>query len=266
MRVLRWLFAGVILALFSSVYAGQAGGVTVSHYEPLQRLSVQAADATRSQKLRGTGPATLSFDALGQTFEFQLEPNSGFLSPESRGALPDGVAIYRGGLAGNPDSWARIVVFEGMPSGLFWDGKQMYAIEAPGDSIVQTAAPIIYRLADTFIEPGTMSCGSESLSGNGAVMYSRLVGSLGGAVIQGPGAVTEISVGAVGDFEFTSAQGGDALAAAAIVARLNMVDGIYSQEIGVQIVVPFIETFSSSTDPAPAYRGLHRLPPERYRS
>ena len=249
MRSLRWLFAGVILALFSSVYAGQPGGVTVSHYEPLQRLSLHAADAAHSQKLRRGGPAALSFDALGQTFEFQLEPNSGFLSPQSRAALPDGVAIYRGRLAGKPDSWARIVVFEGMPSGLFWDGDQLYAIEAPGDSIVQTASPIIYRLADTFIEPGTMKCGSESLSGNGAALYSRLVGDLGRAVAQGPGAVSEISIGAVGDFEFTSAQGGDAAAAAAIVTRLNMVDGIYSQDIGVQIVVPFIETFSNAADP-----------------
>ena len=58
-----------------------------------------------------------------------------------------------------------------------------------------------------------------------------------------------ISVGAVGDFEFTSAQGSDAAAAAAIVTRLNMVDGIYSQDIGVQIVVPFIETFSNAADP-----------------
>jgi len=249
MRALKWIFAGAFCALFSTAFAAQPGGIIVSHYESLQRFDMQAANALTAQEPDGTGPVALSFDALGQTFDFQLEPNSGFLTQASRDALPDGVQVYRGNLANMPGSWARIVVFDGMPRGVFSDGDQLYAIDAPGDSIVNTASPIIYRLADTFIEPGTMTCGSESLSGNGAVLYSKLVGDLGDAVAQGLGAVSEISIGAVGDFEFTTAQGGDVAAAAAIVARLNMVDGYYSQDIGVQIVVPFIETFSTSADP-----------------
>lgn len=249
MNVVKWTIAVAVSGLFSTVVAAQSGGVTVSHYEPLQRISMQAADVAASQKPQGTGPVVLSFDALGRTFDLQLEPNSGFLSPASRAALPDGIGIYRGSLAGNPESWARIVVFEGIPRGLFWDGEQMYAIEAPGDSIVQAASPIIYRLADTYIEPGTMSCGSESLSGNGATLYGKLVGELTAVAAQGPGAVSEISIGAVGDFEFTSAKGGDAAAAAAIAARFNTIDGIYSQEIGIQINVPLIETYSDAADP-----------------
>lgn len=150
--------------------------------------------------------------------------------------------------AGNADSWARIVVYEGMPRGLVWDGVQMFAIEAPGDSVVPASSPIIYRLADTFIEPGTMSCGSGSLFGNGAAMYGKLIGELSEAMAQGPGAVSEINVGAIGDFEFTDAQGGDALAAVAITARLNVVDGIFSDQLGVQINFT-TETFSDSNDP-----------------
>jgi uncharacterized repeat protein (TIGR01451 family) len=249
MNVLKWIIAVAVSGLFSTVLAAQSGGVTVSHYEPLQRISFQAADAMTGQKPQGTGPVALSFDALGQMFDFQLEPNSGLLSPASRAALPEGIGIYRGRLAGNPESWARIVVLEGIPRGVFWDGEHMYAIEAPGDSVVQATSPIIYRLADTFIEPGTMSCGSESLSGNGATMYGKLVGELGVVVAQAPGAVSEISIGAVGDFEFTSARGDVVAAAAAIAARINTVDGIYSQEIGVQINVPLIETFSDAADP-----------------
>ena len=249
MRAPKWILASAVCGLFSTAVAAQPGSVTVSHYESLQRLKVQAVDALTSQKTDGTGPVVLSFDALGQSFDFELEPNSNLLSAASRDALPDGVEIYRGQLAGTPGSWARIVVFDGMPSGVFSDGNQLYAIEVPGDSIVTATSPVIFRLADTFVEPGAMTCGSESLSGNGAVLYSKLVGDLGDAVAQGPGAVSEISIGAVGDFEFTSAQGGDANAAAAIVSRLNMVDGYFSQDIGVQIVVPFIETFSTSADP-----------------
>lgn len=249
MKAFKRIVASAVFIVSSTVFAGQSGNVIVSHYEPLQRLSMRAENAAISETLRVTGPATLSFDALGQFFELQLEPNNGFLSASSRHALPVGIGIYRGRLAGNADSWARIVIFEGIPRGLIWDGNEMYAIEAPGDSIVQATSPIIYRLADTFIQPGTMTCGSESLSGNGAAMYGKLVGELSASALQGPGAVSEIDIGAVGDFEFTSAQGGDAAADAAITDRLNRVDGIYSQEIGVQINVPVIDTFSNQADP-----------------
>ncbi len=249
MKVFKWLVASAVLCISSTLAAGESNGVIVSYYEPLQRLNFHTDNTETTQKLRGAGPVTLSFDALGRSFDLQLEPNVGLLSAASRSALSAGVEIFRGRLAGDPDSWARIVVYDGMPRGLIWDGEQLFAIEAPGDSVLQASSPIIYRLADTIIVPGTMSCGADSLSGNGAAVFGKLIGELGTAMAQGPGAVSEISIGAVGDFEFTSAQGGDAAAAAAITTRLNNVDGIYSQEIGVQINVPLIETFSDPADP-----------------
>jgi uncharacterized repeat protein (TIGR01451 family) len=248
MKALNSILVTATISLFSTAFAAQPGSITVSHYESLQRLEIRSADLS-SNRLDAAGPVALSFDALGKTFDLQLEPNSRFLAQVSRDALPEGIKIYRGELAGVVDSWARIVVFEGVPRGMFSDGSEVYVIEAPEDSIVQAADTVIYRLSDTFVAAGAMSCGSEDLSGNGAVMFSRLVDDLGEVVPQAAGAVSEISIGAVGDFEFTSARGGDAAASAAIIDRMNMIDGIYSQEIGVQIVVPFIETFSSSNDP-----------------
>ncbi len=234
MKTFKWMAASLLLSVTSALFAADSSGVVIAHFEPLQRMDLQ--------------PATLSFDALGKSFDLKLEPNAGFLSAASRKALPDGVSIYRGGLAGNSDSWVRIVVADGMPRGLIWDGLQMYAIEAP-DNNISAASSIIYRLADVYIEPGTMSCGTETLSGNAAAVYGKLVRELSAAVARAPGAVREIEVGAIGDFEFTDAEGGDVAAALAIADRLNRVDGIFSQEIGVQISVPLIETFGDPMDP-----------------
>jgi uncharacterized repeat protein (TIGR01451 family) len=164
--------------------------------------------------------------------------------------LLDGVDIYRGELAGRPGSWARIVVSDGMPRGLFWDGTEMYAIEAPGDSIVQSNVPVIYRLADAQIAPGSMSCGSASMATTGSAAMDGLLGELG-AISQAPGAISELEMGAIGDFEFTNSKGGDANAVTAITTRLNNVDGIFSQHTGVQISVTTIETFSTSIDSDP---------------
>ncbi|MFQ5548594.1 MAG: zinc-dependent metalloprotease family protein [Woeseia sp.] len=249
MKAIAWILAGAVLGLSSTPAAAESGDVSVSHFEPIERLSIDSASLGASDRLSAAGPVSLGFDALGQSFDLRLEPNSGLLSGFALEALPGGIEVYRGRMAGKADSWARIVVFQGMPRGLVWDGRELYAIEAPGDSVVPTASPIIYRLADTVIAPGSMSCAAGAMSGNGAASYQKLIGELGGAISQAPGAVEEIDIGAVGDFEFTSAQGGDAAAAAAITTRLNNVDGIYSQQLGVQINVPVIDTFSTSTDP-----------------
>ena len=80
------------------------------------------------------------------------------------------VGVYRGQLADIPQSWARIVVFDGMPRGMIWDGAEMYAIEAPGDSTLSIDAPVIYRMADAHVIAGTMSCGADFLSGNAAAI------------------------------------------------------------------------------------------------
>lgn len=248
MKAFKWIPVAAILGISSALSAAESNKVFVSHYEPLQRLSMHSASSTLAasrQKAQGAAPIELGFDALGRSFELQLEPNSRLLSVASREALPDGIDIYHGQLTGNSNSWARIVVFEGMPRGLIWDGNEMFAVEAPGDSQLQISAPVVYRLADAVIAPGSMSCGAASLSGSGAVAYSKLMVELDATVAQAAGAISEITMGAIGDFEFTSARGGDVNAAAAITTRLNNVDGIFSEQLGVQIRVPTIETFSN---------------------
>jgi len=251
MKVTTWIAATAALCISSSLYASDSNGVIVSHFEPLQRLSIAGAgtDNVSGQKAGAAQQVMLSFDALGKTFEMQLEPNSALIAAAPRDALADDVKIYRGHLAGKPESWVRVVVHEGMPSGLVWDGEQMYALEAPGESALQINSPVIYRLADVFITPGSMSCGTVTATGNGAATFQTLMTEIAGAIAQGPGAVEELTVGAVGDFEFTNARGSDSAAAAAITTRLNNVDGIFSQQLGVQLTIQTMDTFSDAADP-----------------
>lgn len=232
------------------VFAAQPTNISIAHFEPLQRMSLQGAGGANLQKSTSSGPVSLRFDALGKSFDLRLESNVGFLSAASRSVLPDNIGVYRGQLAGIANSWARIVVFEGSPRGFVWDGDELYTIEANGREAADAGSPVIYRLSDTYIQPGTMSCGTASLSGNGADAYGNLVGELGAVVSRAVGAVSAIDVGAVADFEFASARSGEAAAIADITDRMNRVDGIFSQEIGVQINVPLIEVYvDANTDP-----------------
>ncbi|MEX2124404.1 MAG: M12 family metallo-peptidase [Woeseia sp.] len=240
---------GLLAALLSvsSSLASEETGIVVSHFEPLQKLTLENATPTAQQKIRQTGPVTLTFDALGRSFNLELEPNDRLLSRASRQSLPGGIALYRGRIAGKADSWTRIVVANGAPQGLIWDGEQMFAVEAPGDSAVQSTSPVIYRLADTYVVPGTMSCGASTGGGSAAAMYAKLVGELATAQASAPGATSQIDFGAIGDFEFVDRIGVGA--DAAIATRLNNVDGIFSEQLGVQINVETLEIHADPDDP-----------------
>jgi hypothetical protein len=247
MRAITSIMAVVVWTLLSTAAAAASDDIVVSHFEALQRIDFDKGTSSAEQKSRPSGSVALRFDALGRGFDLQLEPNTALLPPSSRVSLPSDVGVYRGHLAGNPDSWVRIVLDHGVPVGLVWDGEQLFAIEAPGDSAVTTDVPVIYRLADAYVVPGTMSCGTEASSGKGSAAYQKLVGELGSIVSAAPGAVKELKLGAIGDYEFTASKGANS--ESAILARLNNVDGIFSEQLGVQITVQELETYTSSGDP-----------------
>ena len=95
----------------------------------------------------------MQFEALGRRFDLTLEPNTALLSPAARGLIDGRIEVLRGRIDGNRDSWARIVLTDGVPSGIIYDGSELLAIEPPGDSAVESAAgPVVFRLADMMIE------------------------------------------------------------------------------------------------------------------
>lgn len=251
MHLTKLLAVAIVIALAPALVSAE---VIVSYYEPLRQgvVSETAKDAHSFSPTRAApSPLEMRFQALGKSFDLQLVNNERIASAFRSSAAQAAIGVYRGKLANNPQSWARIVVFNGMPRGMIWDGFEMYAIEAPGDSALLIDDPVIYRMADAFVVSGTMSCGSDFLSGSAAGLLKQIGTSTKVAVARSAGAVSEITLSAIGDFEFTNARGGDSAAIAAITTRLNNVDGYFSEQVGVQINVPpdAIETFSDSTDP-----------------
>lgn len=247
MKAFKSLILCAALAISSVSTASEPRDLSVSHFEELQELQFSGGNAVGIQKAFPSEPAVLRFNALGQSFELQLESNERLLSSEVRDALVGGIHLYRGKIAGNPHSWVRIVMFGGQPRGLIWDGNELLAVEAPGDSAVATTTPIIYRMADMQVLPGTISCGIAASDEDIGAMYKTLLGELASSASARTSAVSQIDIGVIGDFAFTNTINGDA--AAAIVTRLNNVDGIFSTQIGVQIVVQENEVFTTANDP-----------------
>ena len=236
-------FISVLLAIsVQPLHAVERGGVLVSYSETLENFSLLANEP---RVIGGPALSTLAFDAFGQRFELDLEPNNRLLA--DAGLNASDLGIYRGRLAGKPGSWARIVLSNGLPSGLVWDGEEMLAIEAVSAELGGPAAASIYRLKDTYVEPGTMSCGTAAKETSLATAYATVTGELDIALAQAAGAIDEIKIGIVSDFEFTSSNGSNV--ESEILARMNNVDGIFSEQLGVQLTVEVIETFPTSDDP-----------------
>ena len=247
MKACKLLIIGLIALCCTTTFAQQSPSVSLTYFEPLSEISWSDNGVSVSEPGRSAGNIQMSFQALGRSFDLQLSPNTAFLSSRALADMPVGVSVFRGALSDAPGSWARITIIDGTPRGLVFDGSELIAIEAPGAGAVSSDKVLVYRLSDAYVAPGTMSCASPSGSTNGSDMFKAMVGELSGTLQKGPGAISEITVSTIGDFEFATTMGG--ASAAAIIARMNIVDGIYSEQLDVQIAVQTPEIFTDANDP-----------------
>lgn len=238
------LLLSVTAGLLSLAAGARAqNGLVVTHHELLETFEIGGRAAAA-----GPATTTLTFDALGRRYDLELEPNTRLLPASARQKLRPGIAVYRGQVAGIDGSWARIVIADGVPSGMIWNGSEMLAIEAPGDSAVAASSPVIYRLKDTYIAPGTMSCGTDTSGQSGATAYNKLVGELETVMARSTAAADlQLDLGVVGDFELF--QRFNSETEEAILTRLNIVDGIYSEQLGVQLRLEQLDVFTTASDP-----------------
>jgi hypothetical protein len=209
----------------------------------------------------GEGGRTLQFDAYGRRFELRLERNERMRFVAT--ARMPGVEALRGSVVGAPGSWVRLTRTPAGLFGLLSDGQDLYAIEpaatasaaAVGPMQAKGTAPVIYRLADTLMPPGEASCGVVTLDNlpalratTGEQAFDGVAGELQALAATLP--TKQIEVAVVGDFEFSGLTfAGGLTPEAAIAARMNIVDGIYSSQVGVKVIVSDVTVFRTASDP-----------------
>jgi hypothetical protein len=217
---------------------------TVQHAEPLRAYRVDAAAAAKPTAAQ---PTTLHFNAFSRDFALLLEPNGRLAHMQEQIASDGGGIAYRGTVAGRPSSWVRLVLTPAGPAGLVFDGETLYGLEAGSDRTAGTAngAAVMFRLADVYFAPGEIGGDRDVVAVDGqramAVMEREFT------ALAAAGATLNLDVGAVADFEFSQAFG--PLAQTALLTRFNNIDGIFSEQLGVQISVAETEIFTTSNDP-----------------
>ena len=203
----------------------------------------------------------MSFQAYGRQFDLTLESNERLFAalPASQREALRAYPVYRGRVAGMPGSWVRLTRVGDALEGMIWDGNDLYTIEPARRAkrfMIDAAgvaddATVIYRLSDTLSDLGPQFCTvvTPAASATALDAYKALVSELrANQPLAAAAAVTgQIQVAVVGDSEFSSDHPTDA--ESTVVSRMNIVDGIFSDQVGIHIVAASVNIFASANDP-----------------
>lgn len=202
----------------------------------------------------------LSFEAFGRQFEIVLEKNQRVAQAMSADGEDSEIQPYQGTVERLPGSWVRLTRGEnGRWQGMLSDGQSLYAIEPTGDVREMAVEPlsrknstsVMYRLEDLDTGLGPQFCETEKPGGEttGLDLFKSIVGDVP-VRAQAAGASRQLAISVVADYEFTSYYSTAYTSPReAIVSRMNIVDGIFSEQLGVTITVPTITTFMDNDDP-----------------
>jgi len=208
-------------------------------------------------------PQRASFDAYGRRFDLALESNARLLAGvgEAERAAMSGMQVLRGTVQGMPGSWVRLTIDGERQSGMVWDGRELYVIEAADDVAPRAVhplgsgrKPVVYRLSDTQAELGAGTCTAVTLDrpleqASGLDEYRALVGELAQAV-EATGLSGRLRVSALADYEYFQFAGSAQSARNRIIAIFNNVDGIFSAQVGIQIeLADGVTVFDDPADP-----------------
>ncbi len=240
-----WHSCTLLVAALTLPAWSHAENVRITHHEDLQQLETRFLAASLTQRAGDDDARRLEsirFNAFGRHFDLRLVPNRRLLQSLPAAQRSAGLGVYRGELNGVPGSWVRLVYDGESPTGLFSDGKDVYAIESGAGG-----AAVVFRLDDIEVPPGMLSCSAVGMPKSAAGLLQKIAGDVGVSGQEGPGATQNLDIGIVADFEFTDDKGSNVQAE--LMARMNNVDGIFSEQLGVQLTVTQTDTFPSANDP-----------------
>jgi hypothetical protein len=220
-----------------------------------------------AQEIRFAEPVRLAvsgssaqFEAYGRHFSLNLADNERVLAtlPAQRKLQLQSYRLLRGALDGQPGSWVRLTESAAGVEGAIWDGQDLYAVTSYGRIADQLTTPlavdasqtVVYRLSDTrdalprdFCALGGDAVRARKQSPLG--QYRTMVGELQTAAA---GRVArQIEIALVADSAFAAAEAQDPVAA--MLARLNIVEGIFSEQVGLLVLATEVRIIPAAGDP-----------------
>lgn len=245
----------------------------ILYFEPLPSITLATQASSELDSSRAS--FSWSFEVFGRVFHVTLDPNNRLIAnlPTSqRERVLSRNKLFRGKIDGVEDSWVRLTQVEDRWHGMIWDGQEIYIIDPMVVLMSLLSTPPsastselgIYRLSDTR-DLGVQACGL-GLPGVPATPIQNFQGMVRelqeGVALTAEGANLNLDMAVVADLEFVETQQNDfgTSTDAAVIARMNVVDGIFSEQIGVQLNLVEIRELgqngplSGTTDPSALLR------------
>jgi hypothetical protein len=206
------------------------------------------------------GQQHLGFGAYGQHFDLDLQSNERIRQgvPANRSDIKP----YQGTVTGHAGSWVRLTQTRDGWRGVLFDGQDLYAIETAGQlekagvqSVTEdSSSPVMYRFADTLMPDTAAYCGTDSDTDTSSTQSSRSTALSAYTEISKDLSMKDTSttttrqlvVSVVTDHQFTDTISSDP--AGEITARMNVVDGIWSAQVGIHIALGTVKILTDTTD------------------
>ncbi len=219
--------------------------------------TAQTSTILHHDALRIAWPAasdnSLTLMAFGEEWHLRLADNRRI--GRLRG-LHD-IRVLRGDIQDRPGSWLRLTRAGQELTGILFDGETLYGIEPRRSAKPRLQHPdsdpgtrnIIFRMRDLVLPPAADGCElvppSVAVSGDKAV--AALAADADAVPLMGADGGRRLLLEVVADYEFFLMHGGGA--EAAILARLNIVDGIFLNQLNIDIEIDTLQIFGNANDP-----------------
>ncbi len=197
---------------------------------------------------------------MAAEFSLALSDNERVLDklPAQRKQDLQGYRLLRGTLDGQPGSWVRLTESAAGIEGAIWDGQDLYAVTTYERiaSLLTTplAAPpdqtVVYRLSDARDLLPQNFCALEAASPGVAKQtaldqYQAMVADLEGT--SATSITRQLEIALLADSAFAASHPSDPTGA--MLARLNIVEGIFSEQVGLLVLATDVRVMPASGDP-----------------
>lgn len=251
-RALSVLTISLVILAPDSTHAQQPD-VSILYHEPL---------TLRELETNPDGSTTrLVFDAFGRRFDLRVEESAPGISGPN-------IELLKARVADAPESWARLTLRSGVASGLIQDQYDTYVIE-PRDTLAGTlmlqngggdSAAIIYRLSDTLVAPGLLSC-DEQHDGqhvDGKTALAGLTAELGDSTLMETTDEDRATIGVIADSSLYAKLRDKT--EGSIEELFLTVGGIYAEQVGIELETVSIDISTEPTqDPVSSQRNASAL-------
>ncbi|MEO9944497.1 M12 family metallo-peptidase [Paraglaciecola sp.] len=191
----------------------------------------------------------LSINVYGQSFTFLLTENTSLNQQAKYRKHATEVVPYSGSIEGVNGSWVRLTKVAGNYIGAFYDGNELFLIDDAVKASEITNSTALASHGSVAFTASSVSnighCDMDLRKNSSAFDYSEIMSAVDEAELASATlASREIAITIVADTEYVASSGSDV--EGNIIAQMNVVDGIFSDQLGLSMAVADIIMLSAN--------------------